>query len=159
MSPILKTLIFLIIAPGFLAVLVPYRLLTSGAKRPFDIGSLNLAGLPLIALGAAGLLWCFWDFATFGKGTPAPTDPPKVFVSRGLYRWVRNPMYVAIAFILTGEALFFESGTLLGYAFFIWLCQHLFVLLYEEPALKKKFGPEYESYLKSVPRWIPKKPR
>lgn len=90
---------------------------------------------------------------------PAPIDPPKVFVSRGLYRWVRNPMYVALCAIVIGQSLFFESWTLLLFAACVWLAQHLFVILYEEPVLKQKFGPEYESYLKSVPRWIPKRPK
>jgi protein-S-isoprenylcysteine O-methyltransferase Ste14 len=159
MTPLLKTLIFLILVPGAGVILIPRWLLRSDWNRSFDIGALNLTGLPLIALGAAALLWCFWDFATFGKGTPAPIDPPKVFVSRGLYRFVRNPMYVAIALILTGEALFFESWTLFVLAASVWLIQHLFVLLYEEPALKRKFGAEYEAYLKTVPRWVPKKPK
>ena len=157
--PLLKTLIFLLLVPATGVILIPRWLLRSDWNRSFDIGGLNLFGLPFIAAGAAALLWCFWDFATFGKGTPAPIDPPKVFVSRGLYRWVRNPMYVAIGFILTGEALFFESWTLLTFTACIWLVQHLFVLLYEEPVLKEKFGAEYKTYLKTVPRWLPKKPK
>ena len=157
--PILKTLIFLILVPGAGVVLIPRWILSSDWNRSFDIGTLNLLGLPLIALGATGLLWCFWDFATFGKGTPAPIDPPKVFVSRGLYRIVRNPMYVALLFILSGEAIFFESWTLFPLAASVWLIQHLFVLLYEEPVLKEKFGAEYEAYLQIVPRWIPKVPK
>ncbi len=159
MSPLLKTLIFLLLVPVTGVVLIPRWILLSGWNRAFEIGNWNLAGVPFIALGAAALLWCFWDFATFGKGTPAPIDPPKVFVSRGLYRWVRNPMYLAIGLILTGEAILFESWTLLVFTVFIWLIQHLFVLLYEEPVLKQKFGPEYEAYLKSVPRWLPRIPK
>ena len=155
--PLFKTLIFLIIVPGFVTVLAPYWLLSSGWNRSFDIDSLRFIGLLPIILGATALLWCMWDFAAFGKGTPAPIDPPKVFVSRGLYRFVRNPMYVGLAFILTGEAIFFKSWTLLGYAFLVWLAQNLFVLLYEEPVLKNKFGAEYEAYLKTVPRWWPKR--
>ncbi|MGH8004220.1 MAG: methyltransferase family protein [Limisphaerales bacterium] len=157
MTPLLKTLLFLILVPVTGVILIPRWILLSGWNRSFEIGNWNLLGVPLILVGATALLWCFWDFATFGKGTPAPIDPPKVFVSRGLYRWVRNPMYVAIALILIGEALLFESWSLFGLAFFVWLAQHLFVLLYEEPALKQKFGPEYEAYLKTVPRWLPKK--
>ena len=159
MTPLLKTLIFLILVPGAALVLVPRWILLSDWNRSFDIGALIFLGLPLIALGAFGLLWCFWDFATFGKGTPAPIDPPKVFVSRGLYRCVRNPMYVAIALILIGEAIYFESWTLFGLAASIWAIQHLFVLLYEEPVLKEKFGAEYDTYLKTVSRWIPKRPQ
>ncbi|MCI0330810.1 MAG: isoprenylcysteine carboxylmethyltransferase family protein [candidate division Zixibacteria bacterium] len=159
MTPLLKTLIFLLLVPVTGVILIPRWILLSGWNRTFEIGNWNLLGAPLIALGAAGLLWCFWDFATFGKGTPAPIDPPKVFVSRGLYRWVRNPMYVGIALILSGEALFFESWSLFGLAAFVWFAQHLFVLLYEEPVLKQKFGAEYEAYLKTVPRWLPKRPK
>ncbi len=159
MAPIIKTLIFLLLVPVTGVILIPRWILLSGWNRTFEIGNWYLTGIPPIAAGAIFLLWCFWDFATVGKGTPAPIDPPKVFVSRGLYRWVRNPMYLAIGLILTGEAILFESWTLLLFAVFIWLIQHLFVLLYEEPVLKEKFGPEYESYIKSVPRWLPKPPR
>ena len=155
MSPIIKTLIFLLV-PFTGVILIPRWILLSGWNRSFEAGNWYLLGIPLIVTGAVALLWCFWDFATFGKGTPAPIDPPKVFVSRGLYRWTRNPMYVALGLILIGQAIFFESWTLFGLAFSVWLIQHLFVLLYEEPALKKKFGAEYESYLKTVPRWLPK---
>lgn len=157
MLPIIKTLIFLLIVPGTVAVLVPRWILSSAWNRAFDLDAFRFLGLLPLALGAAALLWCMWDFATFGKGTPAPIDAPKFLVRRGLYRFVRNPMYVAIALILGGEAALFQSWSLFLYAFSVWFIQNLFVLLYEEPALKKKFGAEYEEYLNTVPRWIPQK--
>ena len=85
----------------------------------------------LIAPGAALYLWCAWAFVTAGQGTPAPVDPPKRLVATGLYRMVRNPMYVGIVLILLGESIVFASLTLLGYAVLVWLCCHLFVVLYE----------------------------
>ncbi len=154
--PLVKTLIFAIFVPGFLLIVVPCWLVASNLNRSFEIGILRYLGFIPIGLGAIAQLWSMWNFATFGKGTPAPIDPPKIFVSKGLYRMMRNPMYVGAALILIGEALVYQSWTLFAYAFLVWLPQHLFVIFYEEPALKKKFGAEYEAYLKTVPRWIPK---
>jgi protein-S-isoprenylcysteine O-methyltransferase Ste14 len=101
--PILKTLIFTIVVPGTVTVLIPRLLLSS---RPADLPSfLRIAGGPVLLLGAAVYLWCAWDFAVTGKGTPAPIDAPKRLVVRGLYRYVRNPMYLGVLAILLGEAL------------------------------------------------------
>jgi len=97
-----------------------------------------------------------WHFAVTGKGTPAPIDPPKKFVAKGFYRWMRNPMYVGGFFILTGEALLYYFWPLLVYLVVVSVVVNLFVIYYEEPTLKKKFGRTYESYRKRVPRWIPK---
>lgn len=103
-----------------------------------------------------GYFWCAWDFAFAGRGTPAPFDPPKILVARGLYRFVRNPMYVSILMVLLGESLLLKSLLLLRYAA-IWLViVHVFVLLYEEPTLRRKFGASYEQYCKDVGRWIPR---
>jgi protein-S-isoprenylcysteine O-methyltransferase Ste14 len=106
-----------------------------------------------IALGAAFYCWCAWEFASAGRGTPAPIDPPKLLVARGLYRVVRNPMYVGVLLVLLGESLVFGSWDLLRYAVLVWLCFHLFVVLYEEPALRRKFGASYEDYCQRVWRW------
>jgi protein-S-isoprenylcysteine O-methyltransferase Ste14 len=107
-------------------------------------------------LGAAIYFWCAWDFTFAGKGTPAPIYPPKELVATGLYRYVRNPMYAGILTLLLGEALFFASWRLLEYAGFVFLAFHLFVTLYEEPALRQKFGDSYKRYCATVSRWIPK---
>jgi protein-S-isoprenylcysteine O-methyltransferase Ste14 len=115
-------------------------------------------GAALFACGAVIYFWCAWDFATAGEGTPAPIDAPKHLVVRGLYRFVRNPMYAGVLLILLGESLAFRSTRILVYAAIVFTFFNLFVILYEEPALKRKFGPSYEEYLSSVPRWLPQRP-
>ncbi|MCA1632403.1 MAG: isoprenylcysteine carboxylmethyltransferase family protein [Acidobacteria bacterium] len=150
---LLKTLIFMAIAPATVTIYLPYALLSSSrAPQP---GSLRYLGLLPILAGAVAECWCAWDFAVTGRGTPAPFDPPKELVARGLYRHVRNPMYVAVMSILAGEALFFASRTLAVYALIVFVCFNLFVLLYEEPTLRRKFGESYERYCRAVPRWLP----
>jgi protein-S-isoprenylcysteine O-methyltransferase Ste14 len=117
---------------------------------------LGLAGTPLILAGAAVLIDCVVKFAVKGKGTLAPIDPPKKLVTGGLYRFVRNPMYVGGLLVLFGQALFFRSSSLLLYALAWWLAAHLFIVLYEEPHLRSVFGADYENYRTAVPRWIPR---
>lgn len=153
---IVKTLIFTVFVPGSVTVGVPYLLLSSGTVQPsYEIGMFRFIGILPIAVGAACYLCCAWDFAFHGQGTPLPIDAPKVLVVRGLYRVVRNPMYVGVGLVLVGEALMFESLTLLAYAALVWLAFHLFVVCYEEPTLKKMFGATYEEYCRTAPRWIP----
>jgi len=150
----LKTLVFTILLPGLVTAGIPYCLL---APQPeFEIGPFRFVGIISIVLGAAVYFWCAWDFAFLGYGTPAPIDPPKVLVVKGLYRFVRNPMYVALGSALGGEAILFESLRLLAYAILAWVLCHLFVVLYEEPTLRKKFGTRYEAYCQAVPRWVPR---
>jgi protein-S-isoprenylcysteine O-methyltransferase Ste14 len=152
-NTLVKTLIFTILVPGMVAVAIPYWLLGSGGRPDSSWWPI---GVLLIAPAAALYLWCAWAFVTAGQGTPAPIDPPKRLVATGLYRMVRNPMYVGVVLILLGESIVFASLTLLGYALLAWMCCHLFVVLYEEPALRRKFGRSYKEYCKSVPRWIPR---
>src|SRR5262249_54794971 len=133
--PLLKTLIFTIIAPGTVAVLIPRWLLQAGPTQPTS--PLRYLGLIPLLIGAAVYFWCSWDFATVGRGTPAVIDPPKTLVARGLYRFVRNPMYVGVFSILLGEAALFASATLLEYAAIVFLIFYLFVVFYEEPTLRK----------------------
>jgi protein-S-isoprenylcysteine O-methyltransferase Ste14 len=154
---LLKTAVFFVLVPGTVAGYVPYRMLARrGLWEMPSPGGRPAAGALLIALGVAGLLWCGWHFAVSGRGTPAPFDPPRRLVVQGLYRFVRNPMYVSVAAILLGESLFFSSRALLGYLVACWLFIHLFVVLYEEPTLREKFGGDYEEYCKRVRRWIPR---
>jgi protein-S-isoprenylcysteine O-methyltransferase Ste14 len=158
--PLAKTAFFFAIVPGTVAGYLPYSMLQRrGLWLMPEIGAAQALGALLILLGAAGLLWCGWHFAVTGLGTPAPFDPPRRLVARGPYRYVRNPMYVTVATALIGESLFFETWLLAGYLAFFWLTIHLFVLLYEEPTLRGKFGESYEEYLRAVPRWIPRPPR
>jgi len=116
----------------------------------------NWLALAPCGLGVAILLKCAWDFAVVGLGTPAPIDPPKSLVVNGLYRFVRNPMYVGVALVLFSEAVLFSSLTLLEYALLVGGFFSLFVLSYEEPTLRKKFGTSYQEYCQAVPRWIPR---
>jgi len=152
----LKTSLFTILVPGTATVLVPYLLLTAGFQLfPMEIGAWRILGLPPVLLGAVTYLWCAWDFTFTGRGTPAPIDPPKELVVKGLYRYVRNPMYVGITLILLGEAVLFESAVLFLYVGLLLVWFQLFIVYYEEPTLRRLFGASYESYCKSVSRWIP----
>jgi protein-S-isoprenylcysteine O-methyltransferase Ste14 len=150
---IVKTLIFTIVVPGTVGVYIPYWLRGPG---PHAISALGLLGIAPAVAGIAVYLWCAWDFAAFGRGTPLPLDPPKPLVARGLYRFVRNPMYVGVLLVIFGQALWFGSAATLWYALAIALMFHLFVVFYEEPALRRKFGESYAQYRRTVPRWMPK---
>lgn len=154
---VLKTLMFTVLAPGTVTVLVPYWLLSSRPTRPAgEFGLLRYVGVIPILIGAAMYFWCAWDFTFAGRGTPAPIDPPKELVVRGLYRYVRNPMYLGVLSVLLGEAFLFESRVLLEYAGWVFLVFFLFVVLYEEPVLRGKFGESYQWYCETVPRWMPR---
>ncbi len=153
----LKTLIFTVLVPGTVAVLLPYRLASSPAARgSLPLGSLRYFGFVLIVAGALIYLWCAWDFTFAGKGTPAPLDPPKELVVRGLYKHVRNPMYIGVLSLVLGQAVWFEAVTLFAYAGLVFLLFNAFVFFYEEPALKRKFGDSYKRYCQTVPRWLPR---
>ena len=153
----LRSLLFLILAPGMVAGYIPLALLRTGPRM--ETGILAYLALPLWILGGSMLLWSFWNFFREGRGTPAPVDPPKELVAVGFYRYVRNPMYVGVLLILFGYFLWFGYWSILAYSGFIFGATHLFVTLYEEPTLKKKFGAAYEEYLRRVPRWIPWRPK
>lgn len=153
---LVRTLVFTILALGSVTVGIPCLLLFPVEQLLYAMESFRLIGMLPVALGAVFYLWCAWDFAFTGKGTPAPIDPPKVLVLRGLYRSVRNPMYLGITLILVGEAIVCESLPLLAYAILVWSLFHLFVVYYEEPALKRRFGAACEAYRRAVLRWIPR---
>lgn len=153
----LKSLLFLILVPGMLIGYFPYLISTKDIEL-FDPGILAYLAFPLWLLGGAGMLWCFWNFTVNGKGTPAPIDPPRELVAVGLYRFVRNPMYVAGLIALLAWILWSPSLPLIAALFLFFTAAHLFVTLYEEPTLKKKFGAAYENYCQRVLRWIPKRP-
>ena len=124
--------------------------------RKYETGLLAYLAFPLWLTGSAILLWSFWNFLHEGGGTPAPTDPPRELVAAGFYGYVRNPMYLGILLILTGYFLWFGYWYLLIYAAIVFGLTHLFITLYEEPTLKRKFGSSYDDYIRRVPRWIPK---
>lgn len=147
-----KNLLFTVLVPGTVAVFIPLYVY-SHTDPDLSVRSV-VAGL-LLLLGASIYAWCLWDFAVTGRGTPAPIDPPKVLVVRGLYRYTRNPMYVGVLSVIGGWALFFGSLSLAIYVVCIAAAFHLFVLLYEEPHLRKVFGASYEGYCSEVSRWLP----
>jgi protein-S-isoprenylcysteine O-methyltransferase Ste14 len=132
---------------GFLLIYLPARVLASaGIVRPPTIAAPQIAGIIAGSIGAAVALWSIFTFATIGKGTPAPFDPPRRLVLRGPYRFVRNPMYIGATLALTGASLFYKSAPMLAYAAALLLVCHLFVLAYEEPTLRRTFGAGYEVY-------------
>jgi protein-S-isoprenylcysteine O-methyltransferase Ste14 len=111
----------------------------------------------LIALGVVGLTDSFVRFAIQGVGTPAPVFPTRHLVVTGLYRYVRNPMYVAVVSAILGQGLLLGSARVIEYGGLVWLLFHVFVLVYEEPTLRISFGSEYELFCNEVPRWIPRR--
>ena len=116
----------------------------------------RLPGVVLMVAGATFGLACIGIFVTRGRGTPAIFDPPREFVAIGPYRWTRNPMAIGALTLLFGFGLTNQSPGILGLAVVCTLALHLFVTLYEEPGLKRRFGSSYEQYLESTPRWIPR---
>ncbi len=156
---LLKTTLFTIVAPATIGTFVPRYLAARTGVGPADLVWRAAAALPLLC-GGATYLWCAWDFMTFGRGTPAPIDAPVRLVVRGLYRYVRNPMYVGVLLMVIGWAVYYLSRDLVWYAIGLAAAFHAFVRLYEEPALTRRFGPSYAAYCRQVHRWIPaRRPR
>jgi protein-S-isoprenylcysteine O-methyltransferase Ste14 len=143
---------------SFVLVYLPARFLSwSGIVRPATTGALQVAGMIMVTIGTVIALSCVLTFVFIGKGTPAPFDPPRELVIRGPYRFVRNPMYIGAGMTLAGAALFYQSLSILIYTGLFLLITHLFVVLYEEPTLRRTFGDEYEAYFRRVRRWLPKR--
>jgi protein-S-isoprenylcysteine O-methyltransferase Ste14 len=147
----LRALTAFLILPGTFAGLIPAWIVTADRVR----GEGSLVGLVFLCIGAAVLLWCVRDFYVAGKGTLAPWDPPKRLVIVGLYRFVRNPMYVGILVLLIGWALWAGSWMLACYTALLGVAFHLRVVLYEEPRLRSQFPEEWEAYARRTPRWLP----
>lgn len=151
----LRSLLWTILLPGVVAGYIPWRFYGLSQLHPDLRSPLDLFGLLLIMVGAVLLGACIVQFATRGRGTLSPVDPPKELVVLGLYRYVRNPMYVSVSTIVLGEALLARSLALLFYWAIFFTAANLFVLLYEEPALRRHFGESYERYTRQVGRWLP----
>jgi protein-S-isoprenylcysteine O-methyltransferase Ste14 len=151
---LLKNLVFTLVVPGTVAVYLPLRI---AQDRSVASGPAFVAGCLLLTVGACVYAWCVWDFATFGGGTPAPIDAPKKLVVRGLYRYTRNPIYVGVLAVIVGWAALFQAAGLILYALAVGTCFHLFILLYEEPVLRRAFGDEYQEYCTRVGRWLPRR--
>jgi protein-S-isoprenylcysteine O-methyltransferase Ste14 len=155
----LRAIFWTVILPGTVTIFLPGLILArvgSGVAQTWDVA--QYLGLLFIVAGAVVLLRCVWDFIVVGRGTLSPVDAPRHLVVTGLYRYVRNPMYIGVFLMLLGEIVFFASATLLIYAIAWFTFVNLFVLFYEEPALRSKFGESYEDYCRSVRRWMPRRP-
>lgn len=154
---LLKTLLFTLFVPGSVTLLVPYLLYSSdNPGLPGFLRHVKAFGAIAVVVGACIYAICAWDFVAQGKGTPAPIDPPRALVSRRLYRLIRNPMYLGVLAVLLGESLLLDSAALLIYTAVVFLGFHLFVIGYEEPRLRRRFGEEYMEYRGRVPRWFPR---
>lgn len=156
LSLIMRNLLFTLVVPGLGGVLAPWWILTRGGHTARPAA---WEAVPAIAAGAVLYVWSVWSFAAVGRGTPGPWDAPKRVVAAGPYRWVRNPIYLAALLVVLGEAWLFLSLPLLAYAGAMAVCFHLFVIGYEEPTLRRRFGSTYLEYQRTVPRWIPRPPR
>jgi len=156
MTLLLKNLIFTFLVPGTVGIYLP--LLIVGDRTAVS-GPAFVSGCVLLAIGAAVYAWCVWDFATFGRGTPAPIDAPKNLVVRGLYRYMRNPMYFGVLTVILGWVALYRSVAVFVYALGVYSLFFLFVVIYEEPHLAQEFGSEYEDYRGKVNRWMPRPPR
>jgi protein-S-isoprenylcysteine O-methyltransferase Ste14 len=154
---VLGSALFLVIAPGTVAGLAPWWISGWNFKTPWPGWlALRVVGALMIAAALPVLLDSFARFALQGLGTPAPVFPTRHLVVAGLYRYVRNPMYVAVVTIIWGQGLLFGNVTLLEYGLLVFAAFHIFVLAYEEPTLRATFRGEYEHFCAQVPRWIPR---
>jgi protein-S-isoprenylcysteine O-methyltransferase Ste14 len=156
-TAILGSAIFFVIAPCVAIGLIPYWITHWQFQGPFfGLEPTRLFGVALIMGGIAGVVDSFARFAIEGLGTPAPVAPPRHLVVTGLYRYVRNPMYVAILVAVAGQALHLGDWRLIAYGALFWFAAHLYVTLYEEPTLQRKFGASYTAFCSHVPRWVPR---
>ena len=154
---VLGSALFFVVAP------LCWRASFHGGSRSWEFQSAFLGldltrilGAILIIVGVPGLVDSFARFALQGLGTPAPIAPPQNLVVTGLYRYVRNPIYIAVVAVILGQAILFGDWRLMIYGGLMWLAFHVFVLAYEEPVLAQSFGAEYEDFRANVPRWIPR---
>lgn len=156
-AAILGSIIFFFVAPFTIAGVIPWLITDWQVRYPaFANPAAQAAGAAIAALGTLFLVDSFARFALTGLGTPAPVFPTKHLVVNGLYRYVRNPMYVGVVAAILGQALIFASPGLLIYAVIIWVAFNIFVAGYEEPTLRETFGDEYDEFCRNVRRWIPR---
>jgi protein-S-isoprenylcysteine O-methyltransferase Ste14 len=154
----LRSIAWTFVIPGMVAGFVPWQFLGLSRVRLNFQNPIQLLGLACVSAGAVLLGICIWEFATLGRGTLAPVDPPRHLVVRGLYQYVRNPMYVGVGIVLFGELMVAQTAAMFWYLLVWFLAVNLFVLGYEEPMLRRTFGASYDEYVRSVNRWLPSLP-
>ena len=149
--------VFFLVAPGVVVGLIPYLLTRWQAREPLPYWApVRVLGAILLVAGLIALVGAFVRFVVEGFGTPAPVAAPERLVVGGVYRYVRNPMYVAVLAAIVGQALLLGRLALLLYAGAAWLVVAAFVRWYEEPTLARRFGADYEAYRRAVPAWWPR---
>ena len=155
MMNIIKTLLYMGSLHGFFTFYLPYQI--SLVDNPlFGPGVFRYLAFPLWLIGTLIIIWCSIDIIRRGCGTPAHFDPPKILIVDGLYRYVRNPIYVGALLVQLGYILWSTSGIMMIYFLFFVFAFHILIVLIEEPILRNTFGAAYDEYVKSVPRWIPR---
>lgn len=154
----LRAIVYATLFIGTLLVFVPARVLEeAGVTPPGTIGLPQVTGIVITTIGGLLALSCIMTFVFIGRGTPAPFDPPRRLVVRGPYRYVRNPMYIGAGLALLGAAIYYQSIALATYLAILAVVIQFFVVLYEEPTLRRTFGEDYEAYRRQVRRWWPRR--
>ena len=153
-SVLLKSLLYFALIGTIFGILPFILWIFTKELVAFSFGTFRFLGFIPLVFGVAFTFWEALYFPLHSKGTPAHSDPPKMLATEGLFRFTRNPMYVGATLTIIGQAILFESPTILLLAILIWLLLHLLVVYYEEPNLRKRFGKLYEEYARAVPRWI-----
>ena len=149
-----RSLLWTVLFPGFFAGYVPWRYFGLRDVQVSLSDPVQLLGLLLTCAGAVLLAACIVEFARSGHGTLSPVDPPRHLVVRGLYQYVRNPMYLSVTAIVLEVAL--TRSKALAVYWVVWFaCVNVFVIGYEEPTLRRQFGASYDEYVDRVPRWVP----
>jgi protein-S-isoprenylcysteine O-methyltransferase Ste14 len=154
----LASAVFFVVGPGFVVGFVPWRISgwqVHGPITPFAIVRMAIGGI-LVVIAIAVLVPAFARFVMEGRGTPAPVAPPDRLVIGGEYRFVRNPMYLALIAAVLGQAMIFNSLALLVYALALWALTAAFVHWYEEPVLLRRYGDDYQRYRRAVRAWLPR---
>lgn len=155
---LVKNLLYTLFVTGLLVGWLPLRVFEARANLPAWLSWLHWIGAGLVVAGVAIYVHCLWHLIRKGQGTPVPFAPPRRLVQRGLYRWTRNPCYLAVLLMVAGEALFLQSQHVAVYLVCLACLLQIVVVLHEEPAMSFRFGAMYEDYKRAVPRWWPRRP-
>ena len=148
-----RTAVFTVLVPAVVAGYLPLRVIGGDGQSP---RGWSYVGIMPVTIGALIYAWTAFDFAWTGRGTPLPIDPPRRLIDRGLYRYMRNPMYVGVLLVIVGQALMWRSWQTIVYAVAVALMFGAFVVFIEEPLLRRQFGAGYSDYCARVPRWFPR---
>ena len=151
----LKTILYMGSTHGLFTFYLPYQL-SLIYNSSFDFGILHYLAFPLWIIGTLVILWCTAEIIRRGRGTPAHFDPPRTLMMNGLYRYVRNPIYLGALFVQLGYIVWFGSGIMISYFLFFAFAYHILIMFVEEPILRNQFGTAYDEYSRNVPRWIPR---